>query len=89
MSDRASKALAEAALPGEPQTYDTKSKRSGGRRLSPPRWCLLGTSRDQLFFGWNTRRQPLARYRGRAASEKEGTQPRELKRVTIIELNRK
>ena len=29
MSDRASKALAEASLPGEPRTYDTTSKRSG------------------------------------------------------------
>jgi hypothetical protein len=29
MSDRASKALAEASLPGEPRTYDTRSKRSG------------------------------------------------------------
>jgi hypothetical protein len=29
MSDRASKALAEASLPGEPQTYDARSKRSG------------------------------------------------------------
>jgi hypothetical protein len=28
MSDRASKALAEASLPGEPQTYDAISKRS-------------------------------------------------------------
>jgi hypothetical protein len=28
MSDRASKALAEASLPGEPQTYDARSKRS-------------------------------------------------------------
>jgi hypothetical protein len=29
MSDRASKALAEASLPGEPRTYDAASKRSG------------------------------------------------------------
>lgn len=29
MSDRASKALAEASLPGEPRTYDAISKRSG------------------------------------------------------------
>jgi hypothetical protein len=29
MSDRASKALAEAPVPGEPQTYDARSKRSG------------------------------------------------------------
>jgi len=29
MSDRASIALAEASLPGEPQTYDARSKRSG------------------------------------------------------------
>jgi hypothetical protein len=29
MSDRASKALVEASLPGEPRTYDTISKRSG------------------------------------------------------------
>ena len=29
MGDRASKALVEASLPGEPQTYDTRSKRSG------------------------------------------------------------
>jgi hypothetical protein len=29
MSDRASKALAEASLPGESRTYDTISKRSG------------------------------------------------------------
>jgi hypothetical protein len=31
MSDRASKALAEASLPGEPQTYknDVRQKRSG------------------------------------------------------------
>lgn len=29
MSDRASKALAEASLPGEPRTYDATSKRSG------------------------------------------------------------
>jgi hypothetical protein len=29
MSDRASKALAEASLPGEPRIYDTRSKRSG------------------------------------------------------------
>ena len=29
MSDRASKALAEASLPGEPRTYNTRSKRSG------------------------------------------------------------
>jgi len=29
MSDRASKALAEDYLPGEPRTYDTRSKRSG------------------------------------------------------------
>jgi hypothetical protein len=29
MSDRASKALAEASLPGEPRTYDARSKRSG------------------------------------------------------------
>jgi hypothetical protein len=29
MSDRASKALVEASLPGEPRTYDTRSKRSG------------------------------------------------------------
>jgi hypothetical protein len=29
MSDRASRALAEASLPGEPQTYDARSKRSG------------------------------------------------------------
>jgi hypothetical protein len=29
MSDRASKALAEASLPGEPLTYDARSKRSG------------------------------------------------------------
>jgi len=29
MSDRASKALAEAPLPGEPRTYDATSKRSG------------------------------------------------------------
>jgi hypothetical protein len=28
MSDRASKALAEPFLPGEPRTYDTRSKRS-------------------------------------------------------------
>jgi hypothetical protein len=28
MSDRASKALAEASLPGEPRTYDATSKRS-------------------------------------------------------------
>ena len=28
MSDRASKALAEASLPGEPRTYDARSKRS-------------------------------------------------------------
>jgi hypothetical protein len=29
MSDRASKTLAEASLPGEPRTYDATSKRSG------------------------------------------------------------
>ena len=29
MSDRASKALAEASLPGEPRTYRARSKRSG------------------------------------------------------------
>jgi hypothetical protein len=29
MSDRASKALAEASLLGEPQTYNARSKRSG------------------------------------------------------------
>jgi hypothetical protein len=29
MGDRASKALAEASLLGEPQTYDAKSKHSG------------------------------------------------------------
>jgi hypothetical protein len=29
MSDRASKALAEDSLPGEPRTYDARSKRSG------------------------------------------------------------
>jgi len=29
MSDRASKALAEASLPGEPRTYDTILKHSG------------------------------------------------------------
>ena len=29
MSDRASKALAEASLPGEPRIYDARSKRSG------------------------------------------------------------
>jgi hypothetical protein len=29
MSDRASKALAEASLPGKPRTYDATSKRSG------------------------------------------------------------
>jgi hypothetical protein len=29
MGDRASKALAEASLPGEPRTYDARSKRSG------------------------------------------------------------
>ena len=29
VSDRASKALAEASLPGEPRTYDAISKRSG------------------------------------------------------------
>src|SRR5271170_6056832 len=29
MSDRASKALAEASLPGEPRRYDARSKRSG------------------------------------------------------------
>ena len=29
MSDRAYKALAEASLPGEPRTYDARSKRSG------------------------------------------------------------
>src|SRR5436190_24016394 len=29
MSDRASKALAEASLAGEPQTYDARSKHSG------------------------------------------------------------
>jgi hypothetical protein len=29
MSDRASKALVEASLPGEPRTYDATSKRSG------------------------------------------------------------
>jgi hypothetical protein len=29
MSDRASKALAEASLPGEPRTYDARSKRNG------------------------------------------------------------
>jgi hypothetical protein len=29
MSDRAGKALAEATLPGEPRTYDARSKRSG------------------------------------------------------------
>jgi hypothetical protein len=29
MSDRTSKALAEASLPGEPQTYNARSKRSG------------------------------------------------------------
>ena len=29
MSNRASKALAEASLPGEPQTYDARSKHSG------------------------------------------------------------
>ena len=29
MRDRASKALAGASLPGEPRTYDTRSKRSG------------------------------------------------------------
>jgi hypothetical protein len=29
MSDRASKALAEPSLPGEPRTYDATSKRSG------------------------------------------------------------
>jgi hypothetical protein len=29
MSDRASKALAEAFLPGEPRTYNARSKRSG------------------------------------------------------------
>ena len=29
MSDRASRALAEASLPGEPRTYDATSKRSG------------------------------------------------------------
>ena len=29
MSDRASKALAEASLPGEPRTYKARSKRSG------------------------------------------------------------
>ena len=28
MSDRASKALAEASLPGEPRIYDARSKRS-------------------------------------------------------------
>ena len=31
MSDRASKDLAEASLPGEPRTHDATSKRSGGR----------------------------------------------------------
>jgi hypothetical protein len=29
MSDRASEALAEASLPGEPRTYNVTSKRSG------------------------------------------------------------
>jgi hypothetical protein len=29
MSERASKALAEASLPGEPRTYDATSKRTG------------------------------------------------------------
>jgi hypothetical protein len=29
MSDRASKALAEASLPGEPRTYNARLKRSG------------------------------------------------------------
>jgi hypothetical protein len=29
MSDRASKVLAEASLPGDPRTYDARSKRSG------------------------------------------------------------
>ncbi|XMA20781.1 hypothetical protein WAI453_013572 [Rhynchosporium graminicola] len=29
MSNRASRALAEASLPGEPRTYDTTFKRSG------------------------------------------------------------
>jgi hypothetical protein len=29
MSDRASKALAESSLPGEPRKYDARSKRSG------------------------------------------------------------
>jgi hypothetical protein len=29
MSDRVSKALTKASLPGEPQTYDARSKRSG------------------------------------------------------------
>jgi hypothetical protein len=29
MSDRASKALAEASLPGEPRIYDARSNRSG------------------------------------------------------------
>jgi hypothetical protein len=29
MSDRASEALAEASLPGEPRTYDARSKRRG------------------------------------------------------------
>jgi hypothetical protein len=28
MTDRTSKALAEASLPGEPRTYNTRSKRS-------------------------------------------------------------
>jgi hypothetical protein len=29
MSDRASKAVIEASLPGEPRMYNTRSKRSG------------------------------------------------------------
>ena len=43
MSDRASKALAEASMPGEPQTYDARSKH--GRVLWYPvpsqSWAVL------------------------------------------------
>jgi hypothetical protein len=47
MSDRASKALAEGFLPGEPRTYDAISKRSG-IPLSTLHHCVRGRrSREQ------------------------------------------
>ena len=57
MSDRASKALAEASLPGDPRTYDATSKAesqvSPTRRSVPPAILGFPLSRVNLFERWD------------------------------------